>query len=53
MWSGSDKMFQQGLLSALTLALEEEMEKERGALELMEFVVASAAKGVFLRPFST
>ena len=46
-------MFQEGLSSAFTLALEEEMEKERGALELMEFVAASAAKGVFLRPFST
>ena len=46
-------MFQQGLSSALTLALEEEMEKERGALELMEFVAASAVKGVFLRNFST
>ena len=46
-------MFQQGLSSALTLALEEEMEKERGALELMEFVAALAAKGVFFFLFST
>ena len=44
-------MFRQEIRSKLTLALEEAMEKERGALELMEFVVASAGKGVLYSRF--